>query len=198
MQISNKSSEVKWREFLQGDEQAYSWLYRTYVQLLYNYGSHFTMDHELIKDCIQEVFTRIYKNRKTLSLPDNVRVYLLISLKNCILNALDKQCRYTDLESIPFILSETVEDRFLSDEAAKLQKEEVENILSILTPRQREIMYYRFVEELDFDQICENMNLNYQSAHNLIQRALRKIRDNYDSVSFYLFILSYFAKHPSL
>lgn len=36
MQISNKSSEVKWREFLQGDEQAYSWLYRTYVQLLYN------------------------------------------------------------------------------------------------------------------------------------------------------------------
>ena len=49
MQISNKSSEVKWREFLQGDEQAYSWLYRTYVQLLYNYGSHFTMDHELIK-----------------------------------------------------------------------------------------------------------------------------------------------------
>ena len=113
---------------MQGDEQAYSWLYRTYVQLLYNYGSHFTMDHELIKDCIQEVFTRIYKNRKTLSLPDNARVYLLISLKNCILNALDKQCRYTDLESIPFILSETVEDRFLSDEAAKLQKEEVEAV----------------------------------------------------------------------
>ena len=27
MQIGNKSSEVKWREFLQGDEQAYSWLY---------------------------------------------------------------------------------------------------------------------------------------------------------------------------
>ena len=183
---------------MQGDEQAYSWLYRTYVQLLYNYGSHFTMDHELIKDCIQEVFTRIYKNRKTLSLPDNVRVYLLISLKNCILNALDKQCRYTDLESIPFILREPVEDRFISDDETKLQYEEVENILSILTPRQREIMYYRFVEELDFDQICEIMNLNYQSAHNLIQRALRKIRDNYDSVSFYLFILSYFAKHPSL
>ncbi|MBX9189633.1 sigma-70 family RNA polymerase sigma factor [Bacteroides sp. K03] len=198
MQITDESSAVKWQEFLQGDENAYSWLYKTYIQLLYSYGLHFTMDGELIKDCIQEVFTKIYKNRKTLLLPDNVRLYLLIALKNCLLNALNKQYRYTDLESIPFILSETVEDEFLSTEASKLQKEEVENILSILTPRQREIMYYRFVEEMDFDQICKIMDLNYNSAHNLIQRALKKVRDNYDSILFYLFILSYFSKNPGL
>lgn len=198
MQITDESSAVKWQEFLQGDENAYSWLYKTYIQLLYSYGLHFTMDGELIKDCIQEVFTKIYKNRKTLILPDNVRLYLLIALKNCLLNALNKQYRYTDLESIPFILSETVEDEFLSIEASKLQKEEVENILSILTPRQREIMYYRFVEEMDFDQICKIMDLNYNSAHNLIQRALKKVRDNYDSILFYLFILNYFSKNPGL
>ena len=198
MQITDECSAVKWLEFLQGDENAYSWLYKTYIQLLYSYGLHFTMDGELIKDCIQEVFTKIYKNRKTLILPDNVRLYLLIALKNCLLNALNKQYRYTDLESIPFILSETVEDEFLSTEASKLQKEEVENILSILTPRQREIMYYRFVEEMDFDQICKIMDLNYNSAHNLIQRALKKVRDNYDSILFYLFILNYFSKNPGL
>lgn len=198
MQITDESSAVKWQEFLQGDKDAYSWLYKTYIQLLYSYGLHFTMDGELIKDCIQEVFTKIYKNRKTLILPDNVRLYLLIALKNCLLNALNKQYRYTDLESIPFILSETVEDEFLSTEASKLQKEEVENILSILTPRQREIMYYRFVEEMDFDQICKIMDLNYNSAHNLIQRALKKVRDNYDSILFYLFILNYFSKNPGL
>lgn len=198
MQITDESSAVKWQEFLQGDENAYSWLYKTYIQLLYSYGLHFTMDGELIKDCIQEVFTKIYKNRKTLILPDNVRLYLLIALKNCLLNALNKQYRYTDLESIPFILSETVEDEFLSTEASKLQKEEVENILSILTPRQREIMYYRFVKEMDFDQICKIMDLNYNSAHNLIQRALKKVRDNYDSILFYLFILNYFSKNPGL
>ena len=198
MQITDESSAVKWQEFLQGDENAYSWLYKTYIQVLYSYGLHFTMDGELIKDCIQEVFTKIYKNRKTLILPDNVRLYLLIALKNCLLNALNKQYRYTDLESIPFILSETVEDEFLSTEASKLQKEEVENILSILTPRQREIMYYRFVEEMDFDQICKIMDLNYNSAHNLIQRALKKVRDNYDSILFYLFILNYFSKNPGL
>mgnify|MGYP000043494779 FL=1 len=90
------------------------------------------------------------------------------------------------------------EDEFLSTEASKLQKEEVENILSILTPRQREIMYYRFVEEMDFDQICKIMDLNYNSAHNLIQRALKKVRDNYDSILFYLFILNYFSKNPGL
>lgn len=191
MQSDNIVSKKKWDEFLQGDQDAYSWIYEMYVQPLYSYGLHFTMDQELVKDCIQEVFTKIYRDRKTMLSPDSVKIYLLISLKNCLFNALNRQLRYTDLESLPFLMSETVEDEFLSVEAQKLQKEEVDNILSILTPRQKEIMYYRFVEEMDFDQICEIMDLNYQSAHNLIQRSLKKVRDSYGNVLFYLFILHF-------
>lgn len=192
---NSADSRIKWSEFLQGDQDAYSWIYTTHAQALYNYGLHFTVDQELVKDCIQEVFTNIYKNRKTMLLPGDVKLYLLISLKNSLFNALNKKARYTDLESLPFLLSETVEDEFVLNEAEMLQKETVENILSILTPRQKEIMYYRFVEEMDFDKICDIMELNYHSAHNLIQRSLRKIRESYGSTLFYLFILSLSRDH---
>lgn len=194
MQLNNDVSKIKWDQFLKGDKEAYSWIYTTYIQSLYTYGLHFTTDSELIKDCIQEVFTRIYKNRATLLSPDNIKLYLFISLKNTLFNSLDKIQLYTnntDMENMSFFISNTVEDEFLQNEAKNIQEQELERIFSVLTIRQHQIMYYRFVEELSFDQICEIMDMNYQSAHNLIQRSLKKIRENYDSVLFFVFLLKY-------
>ncbi|MEG1008032.1 MAG: sigma-70 region 4 domain-containing protein, partial [Bacteroides sp.] len=47
-----------------------------------------------------------------------------------------------------------------------------------LSPRQREIIYYRFYEDLQYDEICRLMDLNYQSAYNLFQRSLIKLRES--------------------
>ena len=61
-------------------------------------------------------------------------------------------------------------------------------MLAILTPRQREIMYYRFVQELSMDDICKLMDLHYQSAQNLIQRSLKKIKSQFGEIFIYFFI----------
>lgn len=50
----------------------------------------------------------------------------------------------------------------------------IKRMMKILTPRQREVIYYRFIEELSYDDICQIMGLNYQSAYNLLQRSLQK------------------------
>ena len=85
MQIQDESY-IKWKLFLEGNDEAYSWLYTHHIQLLYQYGLQITPDTEVIKDCIQDVFIRIYKNKNKLSIPQNVKIYLMISLKNSIYN----------------------------------------------------------------------------------------------------------------
>ena len=62
MQIQDESY-IKWKLFLEGNDEAYSWLYTHHIQLLYQYGLQITPDTEVIKDCIQDVFIRIYKNK---------------------------------------------------------------------------------------------------------------------------------------
>lgn len=60
------------------------------------------------------------------------------------------------------------------------KKEEEENLLrllAVLTERQREAIYYRYIEELNIDEIGVLMDMNYQSVQNLIQRSLKKMRD---------------------
>lgn len=194
-----EESRNKWNEFLSGSENAYSWIYRTYIQLLYQYGLRFTPNKELIKDCIQEIFTYIYKNRKHLSSPDNVKVYLFISLKHNLLRALAKESprELPDIskEEFPyFSLEPTVEDVVIEQEQVKLQRERIKEKLSLLSPRQQEIIYYRYIQELSFDEICELMDINYQSAQNLIQRSLKKLRDNLGTTSLLLFLITRFAE----
>lgn len=105
MQVKNEECKLKWNQFLKGDSDAYGWIYTSHIQALYAYGRHFTSDTELVKDCIQEVFTAIYKKRRSLPTPDNVKLYLFISLKNSLLNAMCKKqthVREADPEQLTF------------------------------------------------------------------------------------------------
>lgn len=190
MQIDE--SKIKWRQFISGDNDSYCWLYTKYVQILYQYGFRFTSNPEIIKDCIQEVFTLLYKNREHLIIPDNIKVYLFVAIKNCILRVLYKESVYerNTVEQIPFLLERTVEDQFIDNEQYSNQQKRIKEILSILTPRQKEIIYYRFIQEMSMEEICLLMDMNYQSAQNLIQRSLKKIRQNYGSLEIFLLILS--------
>lgn len=160
--------------------------------MLFRYGHRFTLDKELIKDCIQEVFTGLYKKRAQLITPDNIKVYLLVSMKNSLVNALYREDRYTsfDSESVSFTLGLTVEEQYVDNEQLSNQQKKIQEILTILSPRQKEIIYYRYIQELSFNEICIMMDMNYQSAQNLIQRSLKKIREVYGHEGVFLLLLS--------
>lgn len=178
MQIQDESY-IKWKLFLEGNDEAYSWLYTHHIQLLYQYGLQITPDTEVIKDCIQDVFIRIYKNKNKLSIPQNVKIYLMISLKNSIYNVFSKE-RSEESYAFNFYSMEEqyiTENDFINEEERREQINEIKKILHVLTPRQREIIYYRFIEEMEYDEICQIMDINYQSAYNLLQRSLQKVRD---------------------
>jgi len=179
-----KESNARWQRFLLGDNEAYSWIYNAYVQMLFRYGSRFTSDSELVKDCIQELFTTLYKNRENLNLPANVKVYLFVSLKNNLTRALYRNAKYEYMDQYmdTFLLEQTVEEQFIDNESRMNRQNLIEKILLALTPRQKEIIYYRYIQELDLNEICALMNLNYQSAQNLIQRSIKKIRKLFSPV----------------
>lgn len=180
MQIQDESY-IKWELFLEGNDEAYSWLYTNHIQLLYQYGLQITPNTEVVKDCIQDVFVRIYKNKNKLSIPKNVKIYLMISLKNSIYNVFNKERLEEDYVFNFHSIEEQhiAENNFFNEEERREQINEIKRILHVLTPRQREIIYYRFIEEMEYDEICQVMDINYQWAYNLLQRSLQKIRNTF-------------------
>ena len=68
--------------FCAGDDNAYAQLYDMYVNILFNYGIKLTQDQELVKDCIHDVFVKVYNKRADQKTINNFGSYVIISLKN--------------------------------------------------------------------------------------------------------------------
>ncbi|MDR1332262.1 MAG: sigma-70 family RNA polymerase sigma factor, partial [Tannerella sp.] len=153
--MSEMESKAQWSRFVAGESEAYAWLYRTYVESLYRYGLHFTPDGEAVKDCIHDVFTALYRDRQRLAAPDNVKLYLFVALKNSLLRYLSRNDMYERgaAAEAPFLLEPTVEEEYIDHERYARHREMVEKFLSVLSPRQKEIVYYRFIQEMQWEEI---------------------------------------------
>lgn len=163
--------------FQTGDKEAFSRLYDLHIDMLYNYGSKLTPDKELLKDCIQDVFVKIYNKRLELGEINNFKSYLLISLKNKLCDEARKRVNMAEVaveELNP--IEDGSEEHFLHREKECMKNDLVENLLNQLPPRQREALSLYYMEERKYEDICEIMNMNYQSVRNLMHRAISKLR----------------------
>lgn len=184
-----------WNQFLSGDDKAYATIYEQHVQSMYAYGMHFTSDSELVKDCIHDIFVKIYQNKKNLQPTDNIRLYLFIALKNRLFNIFRKDVEFCQIDTMEpvFAADYTIEDRIIDDEQTQLLNEKMIHMLEVLTPRQKEVIYYRYVESLSYDEIEKIMGMNYQSIQNLVHRSLKKLRNTFSNVEFALSIVLFFC-----
>lgn len=70
------------KRFKKGDEKAFEVLYRKYFQALNYYGFRISKDQELIENAIQDLFIDLWRRRVFLSEVENVKFYLIKSLRN--------------------------------------------------------------------------------------------------------------------
>lgn len=184
-------SKKIWDDFREGDDKAFSLLFETYLEPLYRYGMKFAADENLVKDCIQDLFVKLHRNRKSLSASNNPKFYLLLSLKNLIIDNIcrNRKITYISPQELPFIADYTYKEEDSEQEIDEEIQRKYEEVLRLLNPRQKEAIYLRFQMELSYEEISQLLEINQQSARNLIHRALSKIRKNIDfSIFISLFI----------
>lgn len=167
-------------EFCNGNDEAFSQLYDLYVQILFNYGSKLTQDQELLKDCIHDVFIKVYNKRHDKNAINNMASYLIISLKNRLLDEFRRNT-FTSEEAAEHYefryASDDVERDYLKQERQDVQACCVEHLMQKLTRRQRQAITLYYLEERKYDEICQIMQMNYHSVRNLMHRGMLKLRE---------------------
>lgn len=166
--------------FQSGDNNAFSTLYDMHINILFNFGSKLTSDKELLKDCIHDVFVKLYAKRADLGGIDNFKSYLFISLKNKLCDELRRRMFMSDtaVEEInPVSASDDVERNYLVKEKLCIEHATVKRLLGQLSPRQREALTLYYLEEKKYEDICVIMDMNYQSVRNLMHRGITRLRE---------------------
>lgn len=176
----SKSENILWKSFRNGDNDSFELIYKNYADILFRYGIQFTSNESLVKDAIHDVYVKLYNDRLRLKTEVNIKFYLFTCLKNHLYNLLKRELFFdkVDLEEGEY-LDPCAEEQVTVTLNQKELQQTVRKVLSMLTDRQREIIYYRYMEELSIEEIAILMDMNYQSVQNSIQRSIKKIRESF-------------------
>ncbi len=170
-----------WEAFQQEGERAFQRLYHYYYPLLYRYGRKFTVDHDLVKDSIQDLFLQLHDKRKSLAVPDSPTAYLLRALRNLIFNNLQRGSRlspHPPEEAYCFGIELSIEEAMIHEQLSREQSEQLRKSLDQLTRRQKEAVYLKFYSNLSYQEIAAVMAIQYQSAVNLVHEAIKTLGNN--------------------
>ena len=76
-----------WTRILKGDKVAFEELYHRYYSSLFGYALRLNFDEETIKDCLQDMFVKIYVSHSSLPTLSYVKSYLYRTLLNALLDS---------------------------------------------------------------------------------------------------------------
>jgi RNA polymerase sigma factor (sigma-70 family) len=162
-------------------------LYHTYVNDLFTYGLYLGFDKESVKDAIHDVFLKLAANRNFLNKADNIKFYLFSSLKNRLIDTHKNRKEHVTLKTtdanleIPFNMIINLEELLIEREEKLQIKNEIEQMLETLTPRQREIIYLRYIHEYDYKQISQLLQISVHGCRKLVSKAIMSLREKFDS-----------------
>lgn len=183
-----------WSSLKEGNENAFSLLFKKHYPQLVQYGNSFLPFPEKVQDCVQDVFTDIWIYREKLSDKVVVKAYLLASVRKRITKSLERDRIFrfsSSIESVEFLFDFSIEHQLISDETAASKVSNLNRLINDLPARQKEALYLRYTQQLTVDQIAETLDINYQSANNLLHRALLNLRKEWkENIFFILMLLS--------
>jgi len=166
----------QWDQIQAGNKKALDQLFNRYVNILYGYGCALTPDRELVKDSIQDLFLNIWERRDHLPAIERTQPYLQKALRQIIFRKLAASNNHTYSSHEPLDITVSREAKWVADEEQLIQSHQVDHILKSLPPRQREIVFLKFYQNMSYEDIALNMGISYQVARNSLYRTMKKLR----------------------
>ncbi|WP_423130212.1 RNA polymerase sigma factor [Gaoshiqia sp. Z1-71] len=195
------NDKAVWQAIKAGDQPGFNRIFKKYYSELYYYGIKIFPDPDFIKESIQEVFVRIWETRQSLADVENVKAYLIVSVRRMIFirkkNAEFKQIvELGKFENSTFFfdVNEFEKHEDISDEVRRV----LLHAINSLTVKQRELIMLFFYHELPYSEIAQIMGISVQAVRNLMCRTLIHLRKSIGEKSLKLINNLFFTLFSSI
>ena len=184
-QFTPETNPQLWKAFKKGDKAAFSTIFRGHYSEMYFYGLKLIQQEAVVQDEIQNLFTELWERRRQLGDIEHIRAYLLKSLRRRLLKSVEKSRKQISLRQVihknhftEFEIS--IEDIMVRGEQRQINVHRLKDALIQLNKTQKEIIYLKFYNDLDYKEIATITGLKYQSIRNSMHKALKVLRSAFD------------------
>ncbi|MBI1301529.1 MAG: sigma-70 family RNA polymerase sigma factor [Alphaproteobacteria bacterium] len=177
MDFKQQTDAAIWKSISSGNNAAFVHVYEMYSDVLFRYGLRITSDKTLIEDSIHDVFLKIWTRRSFITVSCSLKYYLISSFRRDLIHkvkAIRRQKR-TDFVEVDAYWEDSFQEMLLENQIILESNKNVRAAINHLSDRQREAIFLRYIEGLDFPQIADLMQVKVFSLYNLVQKALKNL-----------------------
>ncbi len=179
MNSVQQTDKALWDQLRLGDREAFQEIYQQEIQYLFNYGRKLFKDEVRVQDAIHDLFVELWDRREGLGKTDHIRKYLTVAIRRKLVYVVKKDRKYEgDMEgkSMNFEAELSVEDLIINEECSNEQSSKLQEAYKTLTSRQREVLFLKYHQGMEYEQIAEVVGIRYQSLRNVLSGAIRGLR----------------------
>ncbi len=164
------------------DEKAFRYLFDANVQKLIYFAFSIVKSRDISQDIVDEVFIRLWKNRKNAINIKNVKVYLYTAIKNAALNHISRKAfeqitePFNDIDIL--ISNEELPDKKMI--TAELSNK-IHEAVNTLPPRCKIIFKLVREDGLRYKEVAEILNISENTVDAQMVVAVKRIREKIQS-----------------
>jgi RNA polymerase sigma factor (sigma-70 family) len=184
MSFKSKYAEKNWQLLADGEQQGLYKCFDIFYDDLYKFGLSLYKNPEMVKEGINNLFIELWKIKHKLSGVTNIQQYVLTIYKRVLYKT------YTDYTSLmPFEpldqeliecsinAEQSYETILIASQQDEHLKKRLQNALSQLSPRQKEIIRMRYFEQTSFEQIAAETGLTERTIYNTLYNAIKILKE---------------------
>lgn len=177
MDFTKQSDAAIWKMVSGGNNAAFVYVYEKYSDTLFRYGSRITSDKSLIEDSIHDVFLRIWARKSFLSVTCSLKFYLIRAFRRDLIKKVQeiRKKKLSSLSEVDRHWEESFQELLLENQIILESNQNVKTAINHLSDRQREAIFLRYIEGMEYQQIAELMQVKVISLYNLLQKALKNL-----------------------
>lgn len=158
------------------DKSSLETLFNHFYPRLYHFSRSFLKIDDGIDDILQEVFLKIWMNRRKITKPETFNAYIFTITRNLLLNEIRN--RLNSQKAREKLLEKSVAEEFLLSKQIEYQELEsmVSQIVAGLPDRQREVFTLSRSEGLSHREIAHKLQIAEKTVEYHISQVIHQLR----------------------
>lgn len=171
------SDEELLRFIKQGEEEAFSLLYRRYWEGLFTTAARVLRSKDDAADVVQDVFLSLWNRRGELNITSSVQAYLQTSARYKSIHFIEKNITRRDYLAV---LADTPVDTAALSPELQVQLKEVQRVIgetvARMPPKMQEVYLLSRQQQLTHKEIADQLGISSETVKKHIQHALQLIK----------------------
>ena len=181
-------------ELKKGNHNAFSEIFEHYSNSLFQFSLGYLKSQEAAEDIVQEVFIKIWNNRKNIKTNTSFQAYLFKITLNSVRRHFNLLSRYNDLKH--GVLAESFDASADFDDRTDYQYllEKLDNLIKLMPEKRKEVFCLKKIEGKSLKEISEELNITTKTVEYHITEAMHFLKTEFEKLQmrgvifFHLFI----------